>query len=82
MNVDCDSCTVTLRSGQIHTGDAIIGADGARGVVRQTLMQEEDTSLENDIPTGIAVFWCVGDFILCVKPNSEPVLVQLSRRHL
>ncbi|KAJ7914777.1 hypothetical protein B0H13DRAFT_2270657 [Mycena leptocephala] len=40
----------------IHTGDAIIGADGARGVVRQTLMQEEDTSLESDIPTGIAVF--------------------------
>ncbi|KAJ7830851.1 hypothetical protein B0H13DRAFT_2679470 [Mycena leptocephala] len=79
MNVDCDSCTVTLRSGQIHTGDAIIGADGARGVVRQTLMQEEDTSLESDIPTGIAVFWCMhlacgeaNDLALCIyTPDSS-----------
>ncbi|KAJ7842959.1 hypothetical protein B0H14DRAFT_2779732 [Mycena olivaceomarginata] len=55
-SVDCDACTVTLQSGETHTGDVIIGADGARGVVRQTLMQEEDASLEDDVLTGTAVY--------------------------
>ncbi|KAF8180698.1 hypothetical protein K438DRAFT_1976521 [Mycena galopus ATCC 62051] len=54
--VDCDDCTVTLRSGEMHTGDAIIGADGARGVVRQTLMEEEGASLTDDASTGMAVY--------------------------
>ncbi|KAJ7810000.1 hypothetical protein B0H14DRAFT_2524449 [Mycena olivaceomarginata] len=55
-SIDCDACTVTLRSGETHTSDAIIGADGARGIVRQTLMEEEDASFENDEPTGMAVY--------------------------
>jgi salicylate hydroxylase len=60
-SIDCDACTVTLRSGETHTGDAIIGADGARGIVRQTLMEEEDASFENDEPTGMAVYMYVSD---------------------
>ncbi|KAJ7234513.1 hypothetical protein B0H12DRAFT_1222829 [Mycena haematopus] len=56
VNIDCDACTVTLRSGEVHTGDAIIGADGARGIVRQILMQEHDKSLENDVPTGLTLY--------------------------
>ncbi|KAJ7192812.1 hypothetical protein GGX14DRAFT_577806 [Mycena pura] len=59
VNVDCEACSVTLRSGQIHTGDAIIGADGANGVVRRTLMQEEGTSPENDIAMGIAAYTAI-----------------------
>ncbi|KAF8181905.1 hypothetical protein K438DRAFT_1840626 [Mycena galopus ATCC 62051] len=55
-HIDCDACTVTLASGEIHTGDAIIGADGARGLVRQTLMREEGAELEDDVNTGLAVY--------------------------
>ncbi|KAF7345102.1 FAD-binding-3 domain-containing protein [Mycena venus] len=56
VNVDCDACSVTLRSGEIHTADAIIGADGANGPVRRALMEEEDTSPESDVPTGMAAY--------------------------
>ncbi|KAF7345825.1 FAD-binding-3 domain-containing protein [Mycena venus] len=56
VNVDCKACSVTLRSGEIHTGDAIIGADGANGIVRRTLLKEEDASLESDTLTGIAAY--------------------------
>lgn len=50
---------MTLRSGEIHTGDGIIGADGASGVVRRKLMEEEDADLESDVPTGLAMYGCV-----------------------
>ncbi|KAJ7638210.1 hypothetical protein FB45DRAFT_902270 [Roridomyces roridus] len=56
VSIDCDTCTVTLRSGETHTGDAILGADGARGVVRQILMDEEGVSLEDDVPTGMSIY--------------------------
>ncbi|KAJ7234508.1 hypothetical protein B0H12DRAFT_1076331 [Mycena haematopus] len=56
VNIDCDACAVTLRSGEVHTGDAIIGADGARGIVRQTLLQAEGESLASDVQTGLAVY--------------------------
>ncbi|KAJ6505352.1 hypothetical protein C8R45DRAFT_1209128 [Mycena sanguinolenta] len=54
--IDCEACSVTLRSGEIHTADAIIGADGARGIVRQTLMQEEGVLLDRDVPIGVALY--------------------------
>ncbi|KAJ7823426.1 hypothetical protein B0H14DRAFT_2826750 [Mycena olivaceomarginata] len=70
-SVDCDACTVTLRSGETHTGDAIIGADGARGIVRQTLMEEEDASFENDLPTGMAVYMTTIQRSLIVQNDLE-----------
>ncbi|KAJ7254971.1 hypothetical protein B0H12DRAFT_1233240 [Mycena haematopus] len=59
VNIDCEACTVTLRSGEVHTGDAIIGADGARGIVRQTLLEEEEESLASDVPTGLSLYSAV-----------------------
>ncbi|KAJ7766973.1 hypothetical protein DFH07DRAFT_938604 [Mycena maculata] len=56
VGVDCDACSVTLRSGEVHTGDVIIGADGASGVVRQALMREEHADPEDDTPTGMAMY--------------------------
>ncbi|KAJ7910294.1 hypothetical protein B0H13DRAFT_612073 [Mycena leptocephala] len=56
IDVDCDACSVTLHSGQICTGDAILGADGAYGVVRRTLMKENDMEPESDIPTGKSAY--------------------------
>ncbi|KAJ6466072.1 hypothetical protein C8R47DRAFT_1154381 [Mycena vitilis] len=54
--IDCDACLVTLRSGQTHTGDAIIGADGASGLVRRILMEEEGVTQDSDVPTGLAMY--------------------------
>ncbi|KAJ7779890.1 hypothetical protein B0H16DRAFT_1500163 [Mycena metata] len=52
--VDSEAGSVTLRSGQIHAGDAIIGADGQRGVVRRILMEEEDMPPES--ATGLVAY--------------------------
>jgi hypothetical protein len=60
VEVDCATCTVTLNTGETHVGDVIIGADGARGVVRRMLMQEEDAVPgRDDSPTGLAVYMSV-----------------------
>jgi len=60
VEVDCDTGTVTLRSGETHVGDAVIGADGASGVVRRTLMQEEGAlASRDDVPTGLTLYGAV-----------------------
>lgn len=58
LEVDCNACSVTLRSGEVHTGDAIIGADGPRGIIRRTLMEEEDVEEEEQdgALTGTALY--------------------------
>jgi len=61
VRIDMNACLVVLHSGDIHTGDAVIGADGAGGVVRQSLMREqlEDptaTVEKYDRPTGLSVY--------------------------
>lgn len=58
-DVDCDAGVVTLRSGETHTGDVIIGADGQSGVVRRCLMKEQpgnETAASGDVLTGLAVY--------------------------
>ncbi|KAJ7452772.1 hypothetical protein B0H11DRAFT_2072946 [Mycena galericulata] len=57
VEIDCDACTVTTRSGETHTGDAVLGADGVCGVVRRTLMVEEGvepSAFKN--PTGLTMY--------------------------
>jgi 2-polyprenyl-6-methoxyphenol hydroxylase-like FAD-dependent oxidoreductase len=39
-------------------GDAIIGADGANGVIRRVLLEEEDKSPECDVPAEIMAYRC------------------------
>ncbi|KAJ7750921.1 hypothetical protein DFH07DRAFT_826956 [Mycena maculata] len=58
IDIDCDICSVTLRSGETHVGDVIIGADGASGVIRKCLMREESNgnAVPEDVPTGLAVY--------------------------
>ncbi|KAJ7477032.1 hypothetical protein B0H11DRAFT_2234985 [Mycena galericulata] len=56
VSIDCDACSVTLASGETHTGDAIIGADGSSGVVRRTLMEEEGADPDSDTPVGLAMY--------------------------
>ncbi|KAJ7890898.1 hypothetical protein B0H14DRAFT_2689037 [Mycena olivaceomarginata] len=59
VHIDSEACSVTLRSGEIHKGDAIIGADGTNGVVRRFLMEEEEASSERDVPTGLAAYTAI-----------------------
>ncbi|KAF7325450.1 FAD-binding-3 domain-containing protein [Mycena kentingensis (nom. inval.)] len=40
-SIDCAASSVTLQSGEVLIGDAILGADGRNGVVRRALMREE-----------------------------------------
>ncbi|KAJ7101478.1 hypothetical protein B0H15DRAFT_816225 [Mycena belliarum] len=57
VKVDCDNCSVTLLSGEIHTGDAIIGADGAYGPVRRMLIEAENVDPRScDTPTGMTLY--------------------------
>ncbi|KAJ7489280.1 hypothetical protein FB451DRAFT_1166968 [Mycena latifolia] len=57
VKIDCDACAVTMRSGEIHTGDAVLGADGVCGIVRRTLMVEEGVEPSAfETPTGLAVY--------------------------
>ncbi|KAJ7488120.1 hypothetical protein FB451DRAFT_1226471 [Mycena latifolia] len=80
VNVDCDSCSVILASGEIHGGDAIIGADGAGGIVRRTLIQEEDVDPEScDVPTGMALCGAVIPKALAVKHPDLAVFYEYPR---
>ncbi|KAJ7057681.1 hypothetical protein C8F01DRAFT_1150641 [Mycena amicta] len=67
--VDCDSDepTVTLRSGEVHRADAVIGADGATGVVRAALMQVEGVGPEADEFTGLTVYSAIVPYELAKK---------------
>ncbi|KAJ7140900.1 hypothetical protein C8R44DRAFT_762051 [Mycena epipterygia] len=57
IGIDCDTCSVTLRSGDIHTGHAIIGADGPSGIARATLMSRKGAVVgRDDVPTGLTTY--------------------------
>lgn len=71
---------MTLRSGETHTADGIIGADGALGMVRQILMEEEGVSLEDDVPTGLAIYRCV--YWFSTEQDTEVCAAQLFQRSL
>jgi hypothetical protein len=53
--LDFDTCSATLRSGEVHTGDVIVGADGAFGLVRKRLVSEQHAAGE-DALIGLAVY--------------------------
>ncbi|KAJ7123109.1 hypothetical protein C8R44DRAFT_160970 [Mycena epipterygia] len=68
VHVDSSACSVTLRSGEIHTGDAVIGADGACGVIRRMLLEEEGVVPGNDnVPTGLALYGAMIPRALALK---------------
>ncbi|KAJ7657378.1 hypothetical protein DFH06DRAFT_1328190 [Mycena polygramma] len=55
-DIDCDTGSVTLRSGETHSAEVIIGADGASGVARKTLMKENVNNGTDDTLSGLAVY--------------------------
>ncbi|KAJ7624838.1 hypothetical protein FB45DRAFT_87460 [Roridomyces roridus] len=57
VELDCNAASVTLRSGQVHKADGIIGADGVNGIIRRALMEEEGvTPDEAETLTGMSVY--------------------------
>lgn len=42
MHVDPEEARITLASGDVLTGDVIIGADGEFGISRKVILQEEE----------------------------------------
>jgi 2-polyprenyl-6-methoxyphenol hydroxylase-like FAD-dependent oxidoreductase len=60
--VDFDECSVTLRSGEKHSGDVLIGADGVYGLLRRRMLEEEGEEPDDDVSTGVAVYRCGHSF--------------------
>ncbi|KAF7323524.1 FAD-binding-3 domain-containing protein [Mycena kentingensis (nom. inval.)] len=54
VQIDTNAATVTLASGEVFSGDAIIGADGRHGFVRRLLIEEEEEDAEEE-ETGLAL---------------------------
>ncbi|KAL6300917.1 FAD/NAD-P-binding domain-containing protein, partial [Sparassis latifolia] len=50
--IDGQNCQVELRTGEVLSADVIIGADGATGLSRMTVIDHQDPG----VPTGIAVY--------------------------
>ncbi|KAK7042180.1 FAD-binding-3 domain-containing protein [Favolaschia claudopus] len=67
VEIDCNACSVTLRSGEAHAADAIIGADGVNGVVRRTLLQEEGECTDTEANTGMAVYSAIVENSVAVE---------------
>jgi 2-polyprenyl-6-methoxyphenol hydroxylase-like FAD-dependent oxidoreductase len=55
VDADFEAGSVTLKSGVVHSGDVLIGADGASGFIRQRMLKEQDKTLEDE-PSGLAVY--------------------------
>ncbi|KAJ6467844.1 hypothetical protein C8R45DRAFT_1019192 [Mycena sanguinolenta] len=72
VNVDCDACEITLSSGEVHTADAIIGADGPSGIVRRTLLEEEGESPASDVQIGMALYSAIIPKALVYKNGLAP----------
>lgn len=65
MHVDPEQAKITLASGDVITGDVIVGADGEFGVSRKTVLEEEEGT---DDLEELKMFRCVSSISLCMKP--------------
>ncbi|KAJ6603718.1 hypothetical protein B0H10DRAFT_2079058 [Mycena sp. CBHHK59/15] len=79
-DVNLDACSVTLRSGEVHTGDVVVGADGACGLIRSRLITEENGRA--DIPTGLAVYSAVIPKAVAVKDKELAKLYESPLRNM
>ncbi|KAJ7822745.1 hypothetical protein B0H14DRAFT_3146237 [Mycena olivaceomarginata] len=56
LDVNFTACSVTLASGEVHSGDVLIGADGAHGHTRRRLRDEQKLSGCDGVQCGLAVY--------------------------
>ncbi|KAJ7689547.1 hypothetical protein B0H17DRAFT_1202191 [Mycena rosella] len=66
LDVDFDTCSVTLRSGEVYSGNVLIGADGAYGPIRKRLLDEQQQPRDG-VPRGLAVYSAVIPKALALK---------------
>ncbi|KAJ7812384.1 hypothetical protein B0H14DRAFT_2377620, partial [Mycena olivaceomarginata] len=81
VDADFDACSVTLRSGVVHRGDVLIGADGASGFIRQRLLTEEDEPADDEF-NGLAVYRSGHTFHPSELRDNDSATVQLFPRGL
>ncbi|KAJ7661461.1 hypothetical protein DFH06DRAFT_374144 [Mycena polygramma] len=81
VDADFDACSVTLQSGTVHRGDALIGADGASGFVRKCLLAEEDESNDGE-PTGLAVYSAVIPKAVAIADPEVAKLYEYPQRNM
>ncbi|KAJ7166045.1 hypothetical protein C8R46DRAFT_293641 [Mycena filopes] len=86
VDADFDACTVTLRSGEVLRGHALIGADGASGFIRRRLLEEEgdeDEDVERDyVPKGLAVYSAIIPRAVAVKDRDVARLYEYPQRNM
>ncbi|KAJ7159060.1 hypothetical protein C8R43DRAFT_1105536 [Mycena crocata] len=83
IEIDGDTCSVTLHSGETHHGDVIIGADGASGLVRKYLIREESKKDGMDgVPSGLSVYSAVIPKELAVEDEELASLYEYPQRNM
>ncbi|KAJ7354396.1 hypothetical protein DFH08DRAFT_854755 [Mycena albidolilacea] len=81
VDADFDACSVTLRSGVVHRGDVLIGADGASGFIRQRLLTEEDEPADDEF-NGLAVYSAIIPKRLAVTDSELKKLYKYPQKNM
>ncbi|KAJ7740576.1 hypothetical protein B0H16DRAFT_1464808 [Mycena metata] len=81
VDADFDACSVTLRSGEVFQGDALIGADGATGFIRRRLLEEEGRPTDY-VPKGLAVYSAIIPKSIAVKDREVSKLYQYPQKNM
>ncbi|KAJ7314292.1 hypothetical protein DFH08DRAFT_1042040 [Mycena albidolilacea] len=81
VDADFEAGSVTLKSGVVHSGDVLIGADGASGFIRQRMLKERDETLEDE-PSGLAVYSAIIPKNVAVADSELKTLYEPSQKHM
>ncbi|KAJ7039389.1 hypothetical protein C8F04DRAFT_1086640 [Mycena alexandri] len=82
VDADFDACSVTLRSGEAFSGDALIGADGAAGFIRRRLLAEEGQSPTDHVPRGLAVYSAIIPKSIAVRDRGISKLYEYPQKNM
>ncbi|KAJ7174615.1 hypothetical protein C8R46DRAFT_1347724 [Mycena filopes] len=81
VDADFDACSVTLQSGEVFTGNALIGADGASGFIRRRLLEEEG-GLTDAVPKGLAVYSAIIPKAVALEEQEVSKLYEYPKKNM
>ncbi|KAJ7616434.1 hypothetical protein FB45DRAFT_1034752 [Roridomyces roridus] len=81
VDADFDACSVTLASGKVYAGDALIGADGAFGYLRRRMNQEQGSPGEDQL-RGLAVYSAIVPKEVAMQDDQLQELYQDPQRRM
>ncbi|KAJ7502600.1 hypothetical protein B0H11DRAFT_2274728 [Mycena galericulata] len=81
VSADFDVCSVTLASGEVYRGDVLIGADGATGIFRRQLREEQDDP-GDDTLKGLAVYSAVIPKAIAIADEELKALYTDTQKHM